>query len=600
MILVDKKYEHCIRIIDDIYLDENDVLDEKFTSIINRVKDSINTLNEEDIISIVNNYPNESLFLYLIKNCDNLYSKSISYMIKNIKNDKIIIEILNRKLNQTDVIKTCVNRLGNKKIKKLLFEGIKLKKCPFSQQVIDFLVCNNVFKYDYLPFAFTSDTKAITQYMEKDCIQDGCIWIANNTLLDNDTRNKAYEIEPNYENIYNPTDEIKEKNYRMAIETLMGYENEKGFAKEKEDAFDFIVKSIKEEKLTDSCQMDLLMQEDKTLLTYKSTVEKEIAINSSSERVLAYILTSDKCSNLYAKMLAGINKNHHNSALTTLAMRKALDAVENNKSITSYQYFIDFFIQLYSRFASQSSYATSNADEFKRMVHLINHKDIILHIIGDKNTPLYVLEKLQQNSNPHLAFLSKVAGELKKAGMSVYTGAIISTINTYNTNLPKPKDRIMDYKNSINMEIKFPNRNLKNITKEECEKIEKILTDLKNNITSPTHKRKLKLFLLEMEYNFTKEQKLDKCPFLKNENGKYNVDFEKLKFVSDKEIVNSVYELNYNDTKIFAAQCKENLKLLKRTNIVEFYSQISDIARLYNILDDAGFRDIAKIYGERV
>ena len=74
---------------------------------------------------------------------------------------------------------------------------------------------------------------------------------------------------------------------------------------------------------------------------------------------------------------------------------------------------------------------------------------------------------------------------------------------------------------------------------------------------------------------------------------KFNIQYD---IIDSRQITNK----NYLHLNCKWYTLEKYLKLLKRTNIVEFYSQISDIARLYNILDDAGFRDIAKIYGERL
>ena len=72
--------------------------------------------------------------------------------------------------------------------------------------------------------------------------------------------------------MYNPTVNIMEENYRIAIETLTEYENDITFVKEKENALHFISESIKKEHITESCQLDLLNQCASTLLNKKDEI----------------------------------------------------------------------------------------------------------------------------------------------------------------------------------------------------------------------------------------------------------------------------------------------------------------------------------------
>ena len=146
------------------------------------------------------------------------------------------------------------------------------------------------------------------------------------------------------------------------------------------------------------------------------------------------------------------------------------------------------------------------------------------------------------------------------------------------------------------MDVKFHSRLLRNINKEEFSKIKSIIEDTIKSEFSPTHKRKLKLFLLEMEYNFNKEQKLNSCKFIKlddvvNEKT-YVVDFDKIKTLSDNDIKESLKLLEKNDVNMFMSQCKSHLQLLRETNTFAFYSEMQDVAKLYNALDDYGVRGI--------
>ena len=275
-------------------------------------------------------------------------------------------------------------------------------------------------------------------------------------------------------------------------------------------------------------------------------------------------------------------------------MKKTLEIIENRGTGMMDDRSILFFKNLYSKFASISRYATSNVDEFKKIVNIINHKGIIMHILCEPNTPIYVLEMLTRNPYSNISFLAKVALELKHKNESVHSKAILTTLNNYKTSLPKPKDRVMDYADTRNLELKFSNRELRHINEDEYKKIKKVLETVREKEDSAVHKRKIKLFIMEMDYNFEKEQKLITCPFLKYEVGLYKIDFKKLKNISNKEMKESVNELMFNEIKNFHSQCRIQVQLLREIDIIEFYNQINDISRLYNILDDNAFAHIAE------
>lgn len=578
-----EKYKNCEYLFNDIYssADAEKVFDDELVELCKKIDKDIENFTNDDIETLICKYPNENIFKTLILK-KSVPLEYIREMMKEIKHDGTLIDLLNKEYMHPSIIDVCLKRLGKENVIWILKDGLRDGKRPFSQQVIDYITRKYPKMYDYITFAFTNELDLAKRYVEKETYPNALIYIANNEKLDEEIRELAYEKDSNYEKMYNPTVNIMEENYRIAIETLTEYENDITLIKERESALHFISESIKKEQITESCQLDLLHQCDSTLLNKKNEIINEMAVNTDSNEVLAKIVTN-KDATIDQLLLSGLNKNAP-SSVVKLSMFNATEKIaqiSKNKIDDKTKY---YFQTMLKKFIDETKFSGTPTDVYEKIIKM-NIPEFSKVIIANENTPFNALHKLKESKNPHLSFLANIAIHLKGTSVANRTSAIINTIDNYDVSLPKPKTRVMDYKDERKLDSNFQFRRLKQVTPEEYKKIKKALEQSIKGDDSATHNRKIKIFNMELDYYFQKEQQFNKIPFIKFENGQYQLDIDKAEGLTFKDIKNYSYSVKYHDIHQMLSGCKSIAQQMYEENIPQFYSNIENISNLYFNLD---------------
>lgn len=553
-------------------------LNEKESEIYNKLNDMHTLTNEE--WKVISNNPHFKFTLQSLILDDRIPTKELEQFITNDTGPIVKFSLLKREDISADAIKKILKTTAKMDIinyyKDFLFFGME----PFSQKALDYIAWHYPEEYEYYPVAFMSnkfESEALDAMIDEQD-QGFFIAIANNKNLRDETRNTAYDKADTYEGFSNFTSYMKNANYQMAIETITEIKDADDTREARMEANRYIEKSIENGRLTQEAEADLIYRSFD--IGRSMDIIPMIAKHTKNSLTLRTIIDANVPVNV--KLLATQNP-HMNDKDMGLCIRHIKSSLERKDKFSDFG--IEAIGDLYCRFATARKYMPQKeAESFYIPVIKYNNRDIFKKLIANNDMPAYVIDTLTESKMPDIAFYAKLAKKLRQKDQGHFVNGILNTIYEYNIATVHSEDTVRKFKDKNYLDTLFNDRKLK-MKPYEWKTVRDIIGEVYNECESPTHKRKLHLFILQQEFNTNKDNRLKNCDFLKEKNGKYELHTEWLYKLPPKIIQYQLSKLSMSEVQKIKQDVGAELLYNYSADKCKFYSELEHLGKLFNCIE---------------